>query len=54
MASTHAWRFLIPGTLAVALLAACSHDGCSAAPQAAATQAVAGDALADAVAAQQP
>lgn len=51
MASTHAWRFLIPGTLAVALLAACSPDGGGTTPQAAATQAVAGDALADAVAA---
>ena len=52
MASTHAWRSLIPGTLALALLVACSPDGGSA-PQAvapAATQAVAEDALADAVA----
>ncbi|NLG59672.1 MAG: hypothetical protein GX538_05880, partial [Gammaproteobacteria bacterium] len=54
MASIPAWRSLLPGTLAVALLVACAPDGSSAprqaAPAPAAGEAAAADALAEAVA----
>src|SRR5690606_15992915 len=54
MASIPAWRSLLPGTLALALLVACAPDGSSAprqsAPAPAAGEAAAADALAEAVA----
>lgn len=54
MASIPAWRSLLPGTLALALLVACAPDGSSAprqaAPAPAAGEAAATDALAEAVA----